>query len=162
MVEIMVVLVIIGLLAVLGIPAFKHMQETAKEKRFISDLRTFAGAFEAYAAKNGRWPAETAAGVVPTGMAGEFREDTWISRNSLGGLWDWDYKAVTGYTAGISTVEIAVDDAAMTDIDAMIDDGDLTKGSFVKISSGGGVPGQGGVTLGGSGGTSRYLFVLQK
>ena len=155
MVEIMVVLVIIGLLAVLAIPAFKHMKETAMEKRFISDLRTFAQAFEAYASKNGRWPTESAAGVVPTGMAGEFREDTWGSRNSLGGLWDWDYKAVTGYTAGISTVEVTVDDASMTNIDAAIDDGDLTKGSFVKISGGGGgIPG--------SGGTSRYLFVLQK
>ena len=147
MVEIMVVLVLLGFLAILAMPAITRMKESAMKKRFVSDVRTFAQAFESYAAKNGRWPPDGIRGVVPNGMSGEFRDDSWTRRNSLGGLWDWDYKAVTGYTAGISTVEVTTDDTFMADVDTMIDNGDLTKGSFVKISSAG---------------TDRYMYVLEK
>jgi type II secretory pathway pseudopilin PulG len=143
LVEIMVVVVIIGLLAAIAVPAISRTKENAGKKRFISDLRTLAQAFETYAMKNGCWPPDSNRGVVPPSMSGEFRDEFWTTRNSLGGLWDWDYKQF-GYTAGISTVEVTLGDEYMAGIDAMIDDGDLTKGTFVKINA------------------DRYMYVLQK
>ena len=56
LVEIMIVVVIIGLLAAMAIPAFRRVRESAQNARFVSDLRTFSQAFETYSLRNGAWP----------------------------------------------------------------------------------------------------------
>ena len=143
LVEIMVTVAIIGLLAAIAIPTAVRVQRRARDARFVSDARVFAQAFETYAMEHGVWPTDANRSVVPTGMSGELRDQMWSGRNSLGGLWDWDYKQ-NGYTAAISTVEVTPDDNEMRVIDAMFDDGDLATGNFVKI------------------GTIRYSYILQK
>ena len=143
LVEIMVTVVIVGLLAAMAIPVAIRVQHRARDARYASDIRTFAQAFETYAMSTGAWPPDANRGIVPAGMSGEFRDQEWTSRNSLGGLWDWDYRQ-NGITAAISTVEVVVDDAEMQLIDAQIDDGNLATGNFVKV------------------GSNRYTYILQK
>jgi type II secretion system protein G len=143
LVEIMVVVVIVGLLAGIAVPTYLHLVSNAKASRFVSDLRTFAGAFETYALEHGAWPPDANRGIVPSGMSGELVDATWKNRNSLGGQWDWDYRQ-NGYTAAITTIEVAADDNEMEKIDAMIDDGNLATGNFFKLSNG------------------RYVYLLQK
>ena len=134
LVEIMVVVVIIGLLAAIAIPAFQRVQVASQNNRFISDLRTFAQGFETYATKNGAWPPNAGTGVVPTGMSGEIKDSAWTTqKNSVGGRWNWDFSN-NGITASISCVNVTASDAQMTAIDAKIDDGDLTTGNFQKIN----------------------------
>ena len=65
LVEIMVVVVIIGMLAAIAIPAFGKIRRSAQNNRFVSDLRTFAQAYETYVLKNGAWPPNASSGVVP-------------------------------------------------------------------------------------------------
>ena len=48
LVEIMIVVVIIGLLAAMAIPAFQRVQRRSQNSRFVSDLRIFSQAFETY------------------------------------------------------------------------------------------------------------------
>jgi prepilin-type N-terminal cleavage/methylation domain-containing protein len=135
LVEIMIVVVIIGLLAAMAIPAFRRVRESAQNSRFVSDLRTFSQAFETYSMKNGTWPANAGTGVVPAGMSGEFSDAAWTTqKNSVGGRWNWDYNS-SGITAGISTTGATATDAQMATIDAKIDDGDLTTGRFQKIGT---------------------------
>src|SRR5882672_3307496 len=62
LVEIMIVVVIIGLLAAMAIPAFKRVQESARNNRAINDFRVFSQAFETYATQNGTWPPNAGAG----------------------------------------------------------------------------------------------------
>jgi type IV pilus assembly protein PilE len=135
LVEIMVVVVIIGLLAAIAIPTISRVRRNAQNARFVSDLRAFAQAFETYATKYGKWPPNASSGMVPAGMSGELRDASWTATNSVGGRWNWDYKT-GGVTAGISTSGVKADDDQMAQIDAMIDDGDLTKGHFIKAGSG--------------------------
>ena len=139
----MVTVVIIGMLALVAIPAVRHAQHRSRNARFASDLRIFSQAFETYALKTGAWPPAAAPGVVPTGMSGELRDADWMSTNSLSGQWVWDYK-MNGITAAISTTGVTVDDITMREIDAMIDDGNLTTGNFVESAPG------------------RYSYILQK
>ena len=135
LVEIMIVVVIIGLLAAMAIPAYGRIQGAAQANRFISDVRTFAQAFETYSLKNGAWPANAGTGIVPAGMSGELRNAAWsVTKNSVGGRWNWDYNNF-GITAGISCVNSIYTDAEMAAIDAKIDDGDLTTGRFQKIGT---------------------------
>jgi prepilin-type N-terminal cleavage/methylation domain-containing protein len=142
LVEIMVVVVIIGILAALAVVTVVRVRRASQNNRFISDLRTFAQAYETYAMKNGAWPPNAGSGVVPTGMSGELRDSNWSSVNTVGGRWNWD-KNRSGITAGISTTGVTADDAQMTEIDAKIDDGNLATGSFVKVDD-------------------RFTYILQK
>ena len=133
LVEIMVVVVIIGLLASIAIPAFQRLQRASQNSRFISDLRTFAQAFEIQVAETGTWPANAGSGVVPAGMSGSFNTGNWQARTVLGGRWNWD-RNMSGVAAGISVTGFTVPDSQLMDIDAQIDDGDLDTGHFRKVS----------------------------
>jgi prepilin-type N-terminal cleavage/methylation domain-containing protein len=130
LVEIMVVVVIIGLLATIAIPAFMRVRQAAQNNRFVSDLRTFAQAFETYALQNGGWAPNAGSGVVPAGMTGDIGA-AWTARNSVGGRWNWDRNM--NVAAGISTTNITASVAQMRAIDERIDDGDLTSGQFQQF-----------------------------
>lgn len=134
LVEIMIVVVIIGLLAAIAVPAFQRVQRAAKTGRFVSDLRTFTQAFETYATESGTWPANAGSGVVPAGMTGTFKADVWTGTTVIGGRWNWD-RNLNGVAAGISVASYTVSDAQLLEIDAKIDDGDLSTGLFQKVSS---------------------------
>lgn len=134
LVEIMIVVVIIGLLAAMAIPAFRRVRESAQNARFVSDLRTFSQAFETYSMKNGAWPPNAGTGVVPAGMTGELNDAAWTTpKNSVGGRWNWDLN-LNGNAAGISVTNATASDAQMAAIDAKIDDGDLSTGRFRQYS----------------------------
>jgi prepilin-type N-terminal cleavage/methylation domain-containing protein len=135
LVEIMIVVIIIGLLAALAIPAFGRIRQSAQNSRFVSDLRTFVQAYETFALQNGGWPPNAGTAIVPAGMSGDFKNADWrTARNSVGGRWNWD-RNLNGFSAAISTTGVTASDAQMTLIDAKIDDGDLSTGLFQKVDT---------------------------
>ena len=137
LVEIMIVVVIIGLLAALAIPAFQRVQRASQNARAVNDLRIFAQAFEIYNTQNGVWPNNVGPGVVPTtpvSMNGDFKVATWQATTVLGGRWNWDNSLASGGTCGVSISGYTCTDAQMQEIDAKIDDGDLTTGNFVQVT----------------------------
>ena len=142
LVEIMIVVVIIGILAALAIPTLMRLQRQTQNNRFINDLRIFTQAYETYVTQNGIWPASSGPGVVPPGMSGMLRDANWNAPTSVGGSWNWDNN-VNGITAAISVSGVTADDALMTEIDAKIDDGDLSTGLFIKANN-------------------RYTYILQQ
>jgi type IV pilus assembly protein PilA len=134
----MVVVVIIGLLAALALPAFQRVVHASQNSRVINDFRVFAQSFEIYNTQNGTWPSSVGPGVIPTApvpMAGDFRASTWQTNTAIGGQWKWDNSLSTGGTAGISISSPTCTDAQLTEIDVKIDDGNLTTGNFRKISA---------------------------
>ena len=131
----MVVVVIIGLLAALAIPAFQRSQRASQNARAINDFRIFVQAFEVYNTQNGSWPPNVGPGVVPAGMSGDFKQDAWAANpNTLGGRWNWDYSRPE-FLAGVSVSGYTVTDAQLVQIDEKLDDGNLSTGFFQKISS---------------------------
>jgi len=136
LVEIMVVVVIIGLLAVLAIPAFKRVQHTSMVNEVVNDFRVFSQAFESYSTMNGKWPPNAGAGVVPPGLNKNWlKVSVWMAPTPIGGSWKWDdSNAVTGITAGISIIGFTCDNATLQEIDAKLDDGVLGSGAFQLIS----------------------------
>ena len=131
-IEIMIAVVIIGLLAMLAIPAITRVQQTAKNNRFISDLRIFTQSFETYALENGTWPPNAGTGVIPAGMANAV-SSKWSAQSSLGGRWNWDRNL--NVDAGISVVSPTTSDYQMSRVDARIDDGNLETGNFRKFDT---------------------------
>jgi type IV pilus assembly protein PilA len=135
-VEIMIVVVIIGMLAALAIPGYMRVQRHSQNSRVVNDLRVFSQAFETYATQNASWPANAGPGVVPPGISSaDFRVSAWQSTPTIGGQWNWDLNIVPGVTAGISISNFTCSDAQLAEIDAMIDDGNLSTGNFQKVSA---------------------------
>lgn len=132
-IELMIVVVIISLLAMLALPGFNKVRRAARSNRFMSDLRSFTQAFEGYVTMNGGFPPNSGSGVVPPGMGGDLKVDVWTARNSVGGQWNWDNNG--SGQAGIATTNVTAPDSQMIEIDAKIDDGDLTNGLFQKTGT---------------------------
>lgn len=134
LVEIMVVVIIIGLLASIALPAFQRVKLQAVSKRYINDARQIRDAAERYAMDNGNFP-PNGIGALHPALQGYVPDRLMNSTTTaIGGVWDWDYQQ-NGITASISVYLYSVSDAQLQDIDRTIDDGDLTTGLFRKIGS---------------------------
>ncbi len=134
----MIVVVIIGLLAVLAIPAFMRVQARSQTSVVANNFRVFAEAFEIYNTQNGSWPGNVGPGLVPPGMGtGDFKVGTWRSTTPIGGVWNWDNmpSRAFGYSAAISISGFTCSDAQLTAIDTLIDDGNLATGYFQKVAA---------------------------
>ena len=125
----MIVVVIIGLLAAMAIPAFQRSRQRSQAARLTNDFRQFDSAFQRYLMENGTPPPAGALGVVPTGMAG-YLPEAYTQASPLGGGYIW-----SGPSSNIVLSGSNADDAIMTLVDKALDDGDLTTGDFTKISA---------------------------
>jgi len=136
LVEIMIVVSVIALLAVMVVPSFLRARQQAQNAKFMNGLRVASGAYELYAMEHSAYPADVNRGVVPTGMETYFDATLdWTKPTPIGGNWDWDYK-VFGFTAAVSVVGTTASAQQMADIDAKMDDGDLSTGQFQDKGSG--------------------------
>ncbi|MEQ8769421.1 MAG: type II secretion system protein [Phycisphaerales bacterium] len=134
LVEILIVVVILGILAAIVVPAFGDAVRQSREGAFVSSLKNMAKAAEMYQAKTGLYLEDGSTGVLPAGFdeyvdASEFENGT-----PLGGEWDTEFLD-NGFTSAIGVVFDAADtpgDAVMTEVDALFDDGDLATGLFQR------------------------------
>ncbi len=127
LVEIMVVVVIIGLLAALAIPAAQRVHQAAITSRFLNDLRIVREAADTYAMENGGWPPDGSSAIPPELAA--YLKPGFDPDSPIGGKWDWDMN-VFGITAGISVQGPTISTEQLIEIDKKIDDGDLSTGHF--------------------------------
>lgn len=61
----MIVVVIIGLLTAMGIPALQKARQNAYASRIANNFRVFSGAFETHAMETGRWAADGIGNNLP-------------------------------------------------------------------------------------------------
>jgi type II secretory pathway pseudopilin PulG len=125
----MIVVVIIGLLAAIAIPAFRIVRIQAQNARIMNDFRQFKAGFVHYEMENGSWPEDVNEGILPEEMEGYLPAGHFESGTPVGGTWDWE-QGVFGITAGISLRDSNASDEQIQRIDERIDDGNLSTGSF--------------------------------
>lgn len=144
LVEIMIVVVIIGLLAAMAIPAFKKVRNNSYASRLANDFRVFAGAFEIHALEVGIWPGDGQGNNLPASAEPYFEGTAWYQTPPNGGYWDWEVNRL-GFVASVGLTEgdNGLDPAVYERIDDILDDGDLSTGIFRKASN-------------------RYLYILQQ
>jgi type IV pilus assembly protein PilA len=131
----MIVVAIIGMLVLLALPNFLQARKTATHNQVIAELRVAYDAFAMYSIEHGRYPPDTTPSVMPAGMDPYLKRMRWTAKTPIGGQWDWD-NGQFGSKAGISVYMPPVTDAEMREIDALIDDGNLSTGAFQKRASG--------------------------
>lgn len=135
LVEIMIVVAIIGLLAALGIPNLLKAGQRARSTKFAREIKNAGHAFVQYAFENGRYPADRTPSQMPTGMASYLNGFPWTEDTPIGGQWDWDYGQF-GVGAGVSVYQPNWTSEQMQEIDAIIDDGNLSTGEFRQRAAG--------------------------
>ena len=86
----MVVVVIIGLLAVLGIPALEKARMNSYSSRIANNFRVFSGAFETHALETGSWAPDGGGNSLPATVRPYFKGSTWFEEPIPGGYWDWE------------------------------------------------------------------------
>ncbi|WOO40226.1 type II secretion system protein [Rubellicoccus peritrichatus] len=132
LVEIMIVVVIIGMLAIMVMPAFQKVRENSISTRVLNDFRIFSAAFERYALENGDFPPDGGLNQLPPGTDGYIPEDSWLNPPAKG-QWLWD-RNDHGIGAGVSYQRSNLSDEFMTLLDEKLDDGDITTGRFQKLN----------------------------
>ncbi|WP_309399632.1 type II secretion system protein [Cerasicoccus maritimus] len=136
LVEIMIVVVIIGLLANIALPAFKKARMRTQATRFANDLRQFAGAFDTYTLETGVWPDDANEGVLPAGMVGYIDQGIFERETIYGGHYDWEGIG-GGFSGGVGVAirSSNLDDEQALLVDEILDDGVLATGRFRGDSS---------------------------
>jgi len=118
----MIVVVIIGLLAAMGIPAFKRVQQKSRASAFVNDLKKIEDAANMYAQEHGSFPPDVDGGIKPPEFV-PYLTKLDFTRTPLGGAWDWDNHAghyrITG--DGVLSADCQI-------VDQLIDDGNPATG----------------------------------
>lgn len=141
LVEIMIVVVLVGMLAAMALPAFQKVRMHSQNTATISDLRTFRAAFEQYNLEMGGWPPDSITNNWPDSAtsdllySGYLKQAQWEKDTPIGGLYDWDPDQFFN-SSGVSVYRYTVSDAQVALMDGMVDDGDLGTGLFRRRSDG--------------------------
>jgi prepilin-type N-terminal cleavage/methylation domain-containing protein len=106
LVEIMIVVVIIGLLAAIAIPAFSRASISSQNARLANDFRNYVGLIDTFIHSTGTYPENSASGQLPAGFSVYLKPSQWAEGPSIGGQWDVESNAfgvkcavgVHGYT----------------------------------------------------------------
>jgi prepilin-type N-terminal cleavage/methylation domain-containing protein len=139
LVELMVVVTIISMLMALSVPSYNRLQKKSRAAAVANDFRVFTAVLQAHAHEDGSWPAESPAGVVPSVITSDdIQLETWTNPNVIGGTFDWDYQQIHNgvrYTACLALVDtpgspLLIDPELFQEIDAILDDGNLSTGNF--------------------------------
>lgn len=134
LVEIMVVVVIIGLLAALAVPAFVKTRENSQNSRFANDLRVYVTAIETFILENGGYPEDSNSGTIPAGLSPYIKSGQWNEGPSIGGVWDVE-KDSLGITSAVGVHRFTISAQQLEDFDQKFDDGDLTSGNYRRLDS---------------------------
>ncbi len=134
LVEIMVVVMIIGLLTVLAIPALNRARLNGYASTLANDFRVFSGAFETHALSSGQWAPDGWGNSLPPTVAPYLEGTAWYKEvPGTGGFWDWEYQRL-GFTAAVGLVPDVDMPELMLRVDQILDDGNLVTGNLLKVS----------------------------
>ncbi len=125
--------VIIGLLAALAIPSFKHIHDASRSTTAFNDLRVLRDAVRTYALSEGEYPDDTPPGSFSNELSAYIVATEYAQETPIGGLWDID---TTTYAAAVGVAGYTVDDDLIAKMDNKYDDGDIASGQLQVYSGG--------------------------
>jgi prepilin-type N-terminal cleavage/methylation domain-containing protein len=136
LVEILIVVAILGILAAIVVPQFSTTTLQSMNTCFATSLRAFVEAAKMLHVRTGDYPEDASSGICPAGLDNYIPAARWEGGTPLGGVWDSELNSF-GYTSSIGVHFMngaAKDDAYMTQVDLLLDDGNLNTGCFRKIA----------------------------
>lgn len=147
LIEIVVVLMIVAILAAVTYPKFQDKVADAEQTAFAESLRLFVDAAFIFKADTGSYPMNSDTGTLGSdGFANYIDETKFLAETPIGGLWDVHLGSASRRAGiGVHFLNSPVKSIAyMTEIDTMLDDGDISAGKFRRVTR------------------DRYYFVLSE
>lgn len=136
LVELLIVVVILGILAGVVIPSFSNNASETAQTAFAHELRVYVDAAVLYELKEGEHVGDGSSGTPPSGFEPYIRVDDYVLPTPIGGVWDTE-DSFSGVEASIGVHFNGVTpkpDDFMIGVDEIVDDGNLTTGSFQKFA----------------------------
>lgn len=141
LIEMTVVVLTLGILAMIIAPRFATAHTSTKISAVAEDLHKITEAIEYFKAANGYWPPDTAVGKMPPEIQSKLKGDELFEKPTpIGGI--YDYENVKSFDtiririrSTLTTEPPSIVDAQL--LDAYIDDGVLTTGTFRSTVGGG-------------------------
>jgi type IV pilus assembly protein PilA len=133
LIELMVVVTVTGIVAAIAIPGFRNARNASIASRLANDWRVFAGAFETHATQTGGWASDGIGNSLPAAVQPYLEGSSWNQVAPNGGTWDWEQDRL-GTKAAIALKVRSPMPEVFVRVDRMIDDGDITSGSFRRYS----------------------------
>jgi prepilin-type N-terminal cleavage/methylation domain-containing protein len=133
-VEVMIVTLVIGVLSLLAMPAFRQSRMETLATSVASDFRTFSEGFMMYAAESGQWCLRGSRGHLPDEMDGYIRRDSFEAPSAIGGSWQWRGPTSGQARSGRGSASLDIRNIELNDrelllrIDEILDDGNLATG----------------------------------
>ena len=134
LVEIMIVVVIIGILAALAVPAFRYARIKTGGSAFMNDSRIFANAVQTYTFENGNYPADTSTGAFPPELTNYVAPSRWGVRPGIGGSWDIETGSY-GITCAVGVHQFDVSPEEIAKLDKLYDDGNVATGRYRLLAA---------------------------
>ena len=133
LVEIMIVVVIIGLLAAIAIPAFSRARVTSQNARLANDFRNYVGLIDTFIHSTGTYPEGSSPGQIPAGFGEYIKPSQWTEGPSIGGQWDVERDSF-GVKCAIGVHGYTASNEQLLQFDKKFDDGNLSTGQYRQIS----------------------------
>ena len=138
LVELGVVTMIISILGLMGVQAYRRMSIRSRTSVVLNDFRVISGAMNAYDLDKGAWPPSAAPGVMPAAMQGYVTQTNFTNPTVIGGYYTWATNSLQGGTTYQAVIiissangsNITADTGQLIDIDKKGDDGNLTTGNI--------------------------------
>ena len=138
--EVLLVVLILGILAAVVIVLIDDVQDSTRQGAFIASLKIISNQAYVYYVETGEYLEDSSSGQLPRGFGDYISRAEWESPTPIGGVWDaenaGDFPGVVSAVGVHFNGSDAKDDVFMAEIDAIMDDGNLSTGSFRKIGGG--------------------------
>jgi len=139
LIEILVVIAILGILAAMTVPQITMAAGEVAQTSFASNIRTFAQAELRYRIETGLFVGDSGSGTMPVELEGYIPRGEFERGTPIGGVWDFEYDengVLSAFGVHFNGVGETRDDDFMNVIDAIVDDGDVTTGTFRRLAAG--------------------------
>jgi prepilin-type N-terminal cleavage/methylation domain-containing protein len=138
LVEILFVVIILGVLAAVVLPQMSDADDDARRSVFSRNLKGFAQGISLSLSDGAELPTDSSSGQCPASLRPYIDVDRFEMTTPLGGVWDIEHDD-SGVTLALGVhfdgTGATRDDAYMTGVDKLIDDGDVEAGRFRRIAS---------------------------
>ena len=134
LVEMLVVITIIGIVTLIALPSIGNMKDTAEVRATAADFRNFQTAFLSYSAVEREYPPDMH-NQFPPAMEGYLTDTAFEKEAAISGRYNWEGPDYYDY-AGISLTSTEATIEQLTELDDILDDGNLNTGSFRRTPNG--------------------------